>query len=90
MPEMHETLEDLLGIENVPRNTYFADGSPIPDEVLGQVRRVLDEETVLFPWEKDDVMMLDNMLVAHARSPFEGPRKVVVAMAQSHGNLDRF
>jgi hypothetical protein len=28
--------------------------------------------------------MLDNMLTAHARDPFEGPRKVVVAMAQSY------
>lgn len=88
-PEVRETLEDLLGID-VPRNTYFADGSPIPDDVLGEVRRVLDEETVIFPWEKDDVMVLDNMLVAHARTPFKGPRKVVVAMAEPHGNLDRF
>jgi hypothetical protein len=24
--------------------------------------------------------MLDNMLVAHARDPFVGPRKIVVAM----------
>ena len=28
------------------------------------------------------------MLVAHARAPFKGPRKVVVAMAQSHSNLN--
>ncbi len=24
--------------------------------------------------------MLDNMLAAHARDPYEGPRKIVVAM----------
>jgi hypothetical protein len=35
-------------------------------------------------------MMLDNMLVAHARTPFEGPRKVVVAMAESHSNFNEF
>ncbi|MGO3130278.1 MAG: TauD/TfdA family dioxygenase [Alcaligenes sp.] len=90
IPEVRETLEDLLGIENVPRNTYFADGSPIPDETLDEVRRVLDEETVIFPWEKGDVMMLDNMFVAHARTPFKGSRKVVVAMAEPYGNLDKF
>lgn len=89
-PEVRETLEDLLGIENVPRNTYFADGSPIPDDVLAEVRRVLDEETVIFPWKKGDVMVLDNMLIAHARTPFKGPRKIVVAMAEPYGNLDRF
>jgi alpha-ketoglutarate-dependent taurine dioxygenase len=89
-PEVRESLEELLGIENVPRNTYFADGSPIPDAMLDEVRAVLDAETVSFLWEKGDVTMLDNMLIAHARSPFKGPRKVVVAMAEPHDNLDKF
>ncbi|ADP15915.1 taurine catabolism dioxygenase TauD, TfdA family protein 2 [Achromobacter xylosoxidans A8] len=89
-PEVRESLVELLGVENVPRNTCFADGSPIPDAMLDEVRAVLDAETVSFKWEQGDVTMLDNMLVAHARSPFKGPRKVVVAMAESHGNLDKF
>ena len=89
-PEVRESLEELLGIENVPRNTYFADGSPIPDAMLDDVRAVLDAATVSFLWEKGDVTMLDNMLIAHARSPFKGPRKVVVAMAEPHDNLDKF
>ncbi len=89
-PEVRESLVELLGIENVPRNTCFADGAPIPDAMLDEVRAVLDAETVSFKWEQGDVTMLDNMLVAHARSPFKGPRKVVVAMAESHGNLGKF
>lgn len=88
--EVRESLEELLGIENVPRNTYFADGSPIPDAMLDEVRAVLDAETVSFLWEKGDVLMLDNMLIAHARSPFKGPRQVVVAMAEHHDNLGKF
>ncbi|GAA5787516.1 TauD/TfdA family dioxygenase [Chitiniphilus shinanonensis] len=87
--EVRESLEELLGLDNLPRNTYFADGSAIPDEVFAEVRRVLDEETVSFRWEEGDVLMLDNMLAAHARAPFQGPRKVVVAMAEPHGNLHR-
>lgn len=86
-PEVRETLEDVLGIDNMPRDTTFADGSRIPDAMLDEVRAVLDAEAVSFLWEKGDVLMLDNMLVAHARSPFKGPRKVVVAMAESHSNL---
>lgn len=89
-PEVRESLEELLGIENVPRNTYFADGSPIPDAIFDEVRAVLDAETVSFRWQEGDVLMLDNMLAAHARAPFKGARKVVVAMAEPHGNLDRF
>ncbi|WP_349569199.1 TauD/TfdA family dioxygenase [Azotobacter salinestris] len=89
-PEVRESLEELLGIENVPRNTYFADGSPIPDAIFDEVRAVLDAETVSFRWQEGDVMMLDNMLAAHARAPFKGARKVVVAMSEPHGNLDKF
>jgi len=29
---------------------------------------------------ESDVVMLDNMLAAHARDPFEGTRKMAVAM----------
>lgn len=85
--EVRESLEEILGIENLPRNTYFADGSPIPDAMLHEVRGVLDAETVIFPWQAGDVVMLDNMLAAHARTPFKGARKVVVAMAEAHSNL---
>ena len=88
--EEREVLEEIYGIENVPRNTFFADGSTKGDEIFDEVRAVLDAETVAFPWEEGDVLMLDNMLVAHARSPFKGPRKVIVAMAEPHGNLGRF
>lgn len=89
-PEVRDSLEELLGIGNMPRNVYFADGSPIADAMLDEVRAVLGAETVLFSWQAGDVVMLDNMLVAHGRTPFKGPRRVVVAMAETHGNLESF
>ncbi len=41
-----------------------------------------------FPWQEGDVLLIDNMLTAHARNPFTGPRKVVVAMADPHTRDD--
>jgi hypothetical protein len=32
--------------------------------------------------------MIDNMLVAHGRNPFSGPRKIVVGMAQPFNYAD--
>lgn len=82
-PEVVEMLmED--GEENLPRNTYFGDGSPITAEELQAIRDAYDAEALVFPWEKGDVLLLDNMLMAHARSPFTGARRVVVGMAQTH------
>jgi alpha-ketoglutarate-dependent taurine dioxygenase len=82
--EVRESLLDIVDEEDLPRNVYYGDGSAIEDEVLAQIRAVLDECAISFPWQEGDVLMLDNMLSAHARSPFEGPRKVIVAMAEGH------
>jgi alpha-ketoglutarate-dependent taurine dioxygenase len=87
--EEREVLTDLYGIDNLPRNTFFADGSEIADDIIEEIRTALAAEAVAFAWQSGDVLMLDNMLVAHARAPFQGPRKVIVAMAQQHGNLGR-
>lgn len=84
--EMREILVDTIGGEEfLPRNVYFGDGSPIPDEMLAEVRAVLADCKIIFPWQTGDVLMLDNMLTMHAREPYSGPRKVVVAMAEGHG-----
>ncbi|BCQ28007.1 TauD/TfdA family dioxygenase (plasmid) [Caballeronia sp. NK8] len=82
--EMQEALVDAVGLDNVPRNVHYGDGAPLEADALAEIRAVLDEERITFPWLTGDVLMLDNMLTAHARDPFEGPRKVVVAMAQSY------
>jgi alpha-ketoglutarate-dependent taurine dioxygenase len=87
--EERAVLLDLYGSENLPRNTYFADGSPIPDAMLDTVREAFDAESISFRWQDGDVLMLDNMLTAHGRAPFKGRRRVVVAMAEQHGSLRR-
>ncbi|HZF08643.1 MAG TPA: TauD/TfdA family dioxygenase [Thermoanaerobaculia bacterium] len=80
--EAREALLAELPEEDLPNHTYYADGSPIEPAVLEELRGNYREETVAFGWENGDVLLLDNMLVAHARSAFEGPRKVVVGMAE--------
>ena len=55
---------------------------PIEDEVLDQLRAAYRAATVTFPWQVGDVLLLDNMLVAHGRAPFTGQRRVLVGMAE--------
>lgn len=82
-PEVREALLATFKEENLPRNTYYGDGSPIEPEALDEIRAVYEQETVAFPWHEGDVMLLDNMLAAHGRKPFSGTRKTVVGMAES-------
>jgi alpha-ketoglutarate-dependent taurine dioxygenase len=80
-PTMRNALLSELDADDLPNNTYYGDGTEIEPEVLDEIRSAYGEERVCFPWQKGDVLMVDNLLVAHSRMPYTGARKVVVAMA---------
>jgi alpha-ketoglutarate-dependent taurine dioxygenase len=68
--------------EGLPFNTYYGDGSSIPESVIDELRRSYEAETTAFRWQQGDLLMLDNMLVAHGRNPFVGARRILTAMGQ--------
>jgi alpha-ketoglutarate-dependent taurine dioxygenase len=67
--------------EDLPNNTYYGDGSRIEPEVMEHLRQAYLEEKLTFPWQQFDVLMLDNVLAAHGREAYSGPRRVVAGMA---------
>lgn len=75
------SLIESFGIENVPRNAFYGDGAPIEPEVLEHIRDAYEQEKTAFAWQRGDIMLLDNLLFAHARDPYQGARKIIVAMA---------
>jgi amino acid adenylation domain-containing protein len=81
-PETRRSLAGLFDDQDLPRNLYFGDGSTIPDEFMAAILDAYRELEVSFPWQKGDVMVVDNVLAAHGRNPFEGPRKILVAMGE--------
>lgn len=83
-PEGREALLSAFTEEDLPRNAYYGDGSPIEESALELIREAFRAEMVAFPWETGDVLLVDNMLTAHGRRPFVGPRRVVVGMTNSY------
>ena len=79
--DIRESLEATFDAQELPRNAYYGDGSAIANWELDEVRKAFAKATVLFRWRPGDVLLLDNMLVAHGRTPYTGDRKILVAMA---------
>ena len=69
-----------MGEEKMPYHTYYGDGTPIDEATIKTLDAAYAAETVIFPWHRGDVLMLDNMRMAHGRTSFRGQREVLVAM----------
>jgi len=74
-------LTELLEPEDLPQSVTFADGSPIAAEHILQIRERGLIRAVDADWHEGEVLLIDNVLVAHGRRPFTGSRRVLVAMS---------
>lgn len=81
-PKTQESLRSLFKEEDLPRNVCYGDGTPIEDSVVAELTELYWKAAKMLPWRVGDLIMLDNMLTSHARMPFTGPRKIVVAMGE--------
>ena len=82
-PEVREYLVDVYGADGLPFNTRFGNGDPIGEDVVQLLNQIYEANTAREPWQAGDLMLVDNVRTAHSREPFEGPREVLVAMADA-------
>lgn len=87
-PAVREALLSEFAPDELPRNAFYGDGTPIEDAVVHEIRRSYLEASVRFPWQQGDLLLVDNFLASHGREPYRGPRKIVVAMAELYANQD--
>jgi len=70
----------VLPPDDLPRSVCFGDGTAITDEMVAEILRVTVATAARFTWRRGDMVMLDNLSTAHARSPFDGDRQILVAV----------
>ncbi|MFK0252489.1 TauD/TfdA family dioxygenase [Streptomyces sp. NPDC090445] len=80
-PEVREYLVDVYGPEGLPFNTCYGNGDPIGDDVVQLLNKIYEQETVREPWQSGDLLLVDNIRTAHSREPYDGPREVLVGLA---------
>lgn len=78
--EVRQSLLSIFKREDLPRSVCYGDGSAIEDSVMDHIGETYEKYAVRFQWKQGDLVSLDNMLTAHARDPYVGPRKIVVAL----------
>jgi alpha-ketoglutarate-dependent taurine dioxygenase len=80
--QVREAMLANFGENDLPYNTYYGDGATIEDSIVEEIRAAYEMERVEFGWQRGDILMLDNVLVAHGRNPFEGKRRILAAMGE--------
>ncbi len=78
-PTVREYLVLEFGADALPFTTRYGDGRPLDRATVDLINDVYARHTVREPWQPGDVLVVDNLRMAHSREPYEGRREVVVA-----------
>ena len=76
--------------EDLDRNSAWINGAldRSVEAVIGKglqpwptpIYDALEAQEIAFPWHSGDLLLIDNIAVAHGRNPFKGQRDVQVAL----------
>lgn len=80
--QTRSSIESMYGADGYPRSVTFGDGGAIEDDFVHGLVELYWSKAVEFDWSEGDVVLVDNMLTAHARKPYSGDRKICVALAE--------
>jgi amino acid adenylation domain-containing protein len=81
-PGTRRSLTDLFGPDDLPRDCRHADGTPIDDAFVDRLATAYRSAEIACSWERGDLLVVDNVRVAHGRRPYTGDRKLLVYLGR--------
>ncbi|WP_216206340.1 TauD/TfdA family dioxygenase [Amycolatopsis aidingensis] len=76
--DVREYLTFEFGADGLPFDTRHADGSPIEQDVIDTINGVYEQVTMREPWQAGDLLLVDNIRMAHSREPYSGRRSMAM------------
>jgi alpha-ketoglutarate-dependent taurine dioxygenase len=83
--EIYDTLMMIYEnkVANLPTYVTLGNNKEVPESWVATIKETVEKNTIARPWNKGDLLMLDNVLVMHGRRPFKGNRRILVSMAET-------
>lgn len=78
--ETRADLIDAFGADRLPRNACYGNGEPIDDATLTAVRAAFEAAAIDLDWQRGDIVLADNIQVAHGRRSYTGQRRVLTSL----------
>jgi amino acid adenylation domain-containing protein/non-ribosomal peptide synthase protein (TIGR01720 family) len=86
--EVRSSLDSAFEGGSFPRDCLYGDGTPIADSTMETICETYRQLEVVVPLRAGEVLMVDNVLAAHARAPYEGERRLLVALGETGSFAD--
>jgi hypothetical protein len=77
----YESMYAVVDEKDFYHNCYYGDNTPILLHELDFIRNLVKQESINFPWQNGDFLMLDNILTLHGRYAYSGARRILVAFS---------
>jgi alpha-ketoglutarate-dependent taurine dioxygenase len=78
--DVRDYLATVYGADGLPFNTCHGDGAPVEAAAVETINAAYRDAARGEPWRPGDVLLVDNIRMAHSREPHRGERTVVVVL----------
>ncbi|WP_399933666.1 TauD/TfdA family dioxygenase [Streptomyces kanamyceticus] len=85
--ELRELLRGECG-DDLPFRTFHGNGDPVDRATIELLNDAHEKVRTAERWQRGDLMVVDNIRLAHGREPFKGEREVLVAMGDPIDRAD--
>ncbi len=81
-PVDREVFVEAFGSDGLPFNTSVGDGSPISETEVHVLEDAYAKVAAEVQWQRGDVLLLDNIVIAHGRRKYVGEQRMAVAFGE--------